>query len=245
MSDPWFERLGGDANAPMRLFIFPFAGGGSAPYRAWAPLFPSDIDLQFVMLPGRERRFREAAHVSAPALLGELEDAITPLLDRPYGFFGHSMGASLAYEMARRTRPGPCHLFVSGRRAPGRPRRTPRIYHLPDAAFHDALRQLGGTPPQILNDPEMMRFFAPVLRADFELSDTYSPLPGAPLACPLSVFGGTADPEAEKEDLEAWRDLTQSDVDLQIFEGNHFFLFPHRAGMAAQIGATLKRACRV
>ncbi len=231
MSSPWFERLAGDDTAPARLVIFPFAGGGSVAFRSWAPLFPAGLDVQFALLPGRERRFREPAHTSVETLLPPLADAMTPLFDRPVTLFGHSMGAAIAYEVARALQTAGRdvrHLVVSGRRAPGQPRRTPRIFHLPDNAFREALRALNGTPPEVLDNPEMMELLMPLLRADFELSDEYAPLPGPALHCPVTALGGSDDREATEADVAAWRDTTTGPVTVRHFPGDHFFVMAHR-----------------
>lgn len=238
----WFEQLSENADAPIRLFIFPFAGGGSVAWRPWISLFPKNIDVKFVLLPGRERRFGEKPYTSLTDLLTALESEIRPLLDRPYALFGHSMGGAIAYELARRLSSlrRPEQLFVSGRRSPGRPRRTPRIFHLPDNEFIAALGKLGGTPPEILENKEMMELFLPCLRADFELSDSYEPLPGGTLDCPITVFGGTEDPEAARDDLEGWKDVTNGESEIEVFSGNHFFLSPHRQSIISTIRERLK-----
>jgi|TARA_R110002072_G_scaffold136308_4_gene278728 surfactin synthase thioesterase subunit len=245
MAGSWIEKLRGDVAAVRRLFIFPFAGGASVFYRPWAPLFPADLEVNFVMLPGRESRFGEPAFTSMAALIEELLPALEAQLDdRPFAFFGHSMGAAIAYELALRLQENgklPQALFVSGRRPPGAPRQTPAIYHLPDAQFLDALRKLGGTPEEVLQNQDLLELFLPLLRADFQVSDTHAPTGQGTLRCPLEVFGGSRDPEASLECLAGWRARGADDVEITAFEGNHFFLSEHRQAIIERIAARLRQ----
>ncbi|MGO1117066.1 thioesterase II family protein [Rhodovibrionaceae bacterium A322] len=246
MGKPWFETLSGGPTSNRRLFLFPFAGGASVFYRPWAPLFAPDTEVNFALLPGRESRFGEPALTTMESLLAEVLPALEAELDdRPYALFGHSMGAAIAYELTLRLQDkgkGPMGLFVSGRRPPGTPRQTPAIYHLPDAQFLDALRQLGGTPEEVLQNQDLLDLFLPLLRADFQVSDTHTPTSGAKIACPLQVFGGSHDPEASLPSLEGWRDLAAGPVEITPFDGNHFFLTDHRQSIIDAISAAMARA---
>ncbi|GHO80015.1 thioesterase [Ktedonobacter sp. SOSP1-85] len=216
------------AQACLRLFCFPYAGGGASAFHNWAKHLPPEIDSCPIQLPGREDRIREKPHTTLPALIDALLNALLPYIETPFAFFGHSMGAIIAFELARQLRrrslPGPTRLFVSAHRAPQIPDPDPRIYSLPEAEFITTLRQLQGTPDEVLQNPELLELFVPILRADFELIETYRYRAEASLACPISVFGGLQDSKITRTDLEAWREQTSQACVLRMFAGNHFFL---------------------
>ncbi|MEA2792145.1 MAG: hypothetical protein QOG73_4551 [Acetobacteraceae bacterium] len=221
--------------AALRLFCFPYAGGSAAVYRNWTDL-PPEIEVCPVQLPGRDERFREPAFTRADALCDALVVALADYLDRPFAIFGHSMGAIIAHEFTRRLQArglAPRHLFVSGQRAPHIPLRRPRSFDLPDPAFKNRLRELNGTPEEVLQDVELMELLLPRLRGDFELSETYTCAYDMPLSCPITAFGGAQDHEVSETDLAAWRHLTTSAFDIAVFPGGHFYL--------EQEGQTLRR----
>jgi medium-chain acyl-[acyl-carrier-protein] hydrolase len=181
-----------------------------------------------VQLPGRGRLLKERPATRYDELLPALSSALAPHLDRPFAFFGHSMGATIAFELARRLRRErgllPAHLFASGSPAPQLPDRHPRTFDLPEPEFIEELRQLNGTPREVLEHPELMELMLPVLRADFELVQTYRYTDAPPLECPVTALGGEQDSLVPREDLEAWRALTSADFDLRMVPGDHFFL---------------------
>jgi medium-chain acyl-[acyl-carrier-protein] hydrolase len=225
----WFRyrRLDGGL-APVRLFCFPYAGGGASVYRDWADtLAPSGIDVVAVQLPGREDRFCEPAFSRIEPLCEAVIQRLQPLLDRPFALFGHSMGAIIAYELARRFEeagPKVTHLIVSGQRAPQVSLGRPVCFDLPTEAFHARLRELNGTPEAVLRDPEMMSLFSPLLRSDFELCETYPREQRPPLDCPITVLGGRDDSETDRAHLEAWRTSTRGAFRLEWLAGDHFFV---------------------
>jgi medium-chain acyl-[acyl-carrier-protein] hydrolase len=138
------------------------------------------------------------------------------------------MGALIAFEVARQLRrerlSQPRHLFVSGFRAPQLPDHGPSIHDLPDERFRAELRRLGGTPPAVLDDAELMAVVSPNLRADFAVCETYVYVSDAPLDCPVTVFGGRADVDVSPADLAGWRSQTRGAFDIRMFDGDHFFL---------------------
>ncbi|MFS0554773.1 thioesterase II family protein [Brevibacillus sp. 179-C9.3 HS] len=215
------------ATDSIRLFCFPFAGGGASIYRGWAQAFPSDMGVYPVQLPGRENRIAERAHAEMSVLVQEIAQAIYPYLDRPFIFFGHSMGTRIAFELARMVRSkwerNPLCLIVSGGRAPHFPEPKP-IYHLSDDEFVSELRRFSGTPEAILQSKELMELFMPLLRADFTLDETYVYTEEKPLDCPIAAYCGTEDQEATQEEMEAWASHTSAQFTFEMVDGGHFFL---------------------
>ncbi len=246
--DPWFPFVaanGPAAAAPVRLFCFPFAGAGASVFREWPAELPSSVGVFAVQPPGHETRIRETPLVSVESLVDAFLPALLPRLDRPFAFFGHSLGALVAYELARALRsrgaPLPGRLFVSGSRAPHRPKRAGLYHVLEGDAFVAGLRRLGGTPERVLAEPELMELFEPMLRADFTMSETYERAPDDPLDVPIAAFGGTDDPEVEPGGLEAWEEHTRAPFTLERFPGDHFFLQSARTELLRAVALELSR----
>jgi medium-chain acyl-[acyl-carrier-protein] hydrolase len=227
-ANPWIVRLSTSPSARARLFCFPYGGAGSLAFREWTRAFPPSVELAAVQLPGRENRFPEPAFADWPPLVSALADAVLPALDRPFAFYGHSLGAlvafALALELRRRGGPLPFHLVVSGRGAPHRPPARRRPIDLTDEELAAELRTLGGTPEEIFEHPELLEMLLPTLRADFRLNATYAMGDEPPLDVPVTAYGGLDDAEAAEEDLVAWRDLTGGPFRARMFPGGHFFL---------------------
>lgn len=213
-------------HATLQLICFPYAGGGSAIYSTWLDAMPEHIEVCPVKLPGREDRLFEQPHNVLDELLAILADELDS--SKPYAFFGHSMGAMLAYELARSLRrnglPLPVRLLISGHRAPQLPDQRPHIYHLPDDQFIVHLINMNGTPREVVEHRELIEMLLPALRADFTLCDTYTYLPDEPLDCSISAFGGIEDRIANQEQMEPWREHTRREFKLRMFPGGHFFL---------------------
>jgi medium-chain acyl-[acyl-carrier-protein] hydrolase len=154
--------------------------------------------------------------------------ALEPLLEQPYALFGHSMGAAVAYEVGRRLSgagmAGPRCLIVSGRKAPGHALNRRLLHGLPDEEFVREVARLNGIPPEVLSEPELLSMLVPTLRADYELSETYQPLPGGRLDCPVVAYLSTSDPEVEYTQMLAWRETTTGDFSVRVFRGDHFYL---------------------
>jgi medium-chain acyl-[acyl-carrier-protein] hydrolase len=149
-------------------------------------------------------------------------------LNKPFAFFGHSMGALVGYEFARRLqaeqRPGPFELFASGCTAPHLKATDTPTYDLPEPEFIGELRRLQGTPAEVLDNKELMQLMMPIIRADFKVSQTYQYVPGPPLACPIRAFGGLKDEMIAREKIEGWGEHTTADFRAQMLPGDHFFL---------------------
>lgn len=210
------------------MFCFPYAGGGASAYRGWAASLPGDVEVCPVQLPGRESRLREQPFTRSEALIPAVADALEPYMDMPFVFFGHSMGGMISFELSRelrrRDRTPPLHIFVSGRRAPQVPAREEPIHDLPEPEFIVKLRELNGTPEEVLQHAELMKLLVPILRADFAVNETYTYTQEEPFDIGISAFGGLGDDEVTKEDLELWRSQTRGRFRLRMLPGDHFFL---------------------
>jgi medium-chain acyl-[acyl-carrier-protein] hydrolase len=227
------------------LFCLPFAGGGASMFREWPAGLPAGIEVCPVLLPGREGRFGEPAIGDLDALVDPLLEGLLPHLEGPFALFGHSMGGLIAFEVADRLRRRgvtPAWFFASGVRAPHLPRRPDPRYTLPDDQFLAAVRQLNGTPPELLDNPEIMSLMLPTLRTDFQLAETYRYRARPPLECPVATFGGRDDPEVPREDLEAWRQQAAGHFEMHLLPGDHFFITPFRDEVLALIGQRLAEA---
>jgi medium-chain acyl-[acyl-carrier-protein] hydrolase len=164
-------------------------------------------------------------------------------MDRPFAFFGHSMGALIGFELARYLRrenlQKPLHLFVSGCPAPQIRDRSVLTYDLPEQEFLRELRRLNGTPREVLEHPGLMELILPLLRADFCVTGTYTFSDGDPLDTPITVFGGQQDEDAGQSSLEAWRQQTARAFALQVFPGDHFFLHTAQHQLLSVLGREL------
>jgi medium-chain acyl-[acyl-carrier-protein] hydrolase len=212
----------------LRLFCLPYAGGGASIFRRWSAGLPGSVEVCPIQLPGRETRLKEPPFTRLSPLLHALGDAVRPYLDRPFALYGHSLGALIAFELARYLRrtgnPGPVHLLASGRAAPQLRPPHEAINALPEPEFVERVRALGGTPDAVLADRELRKILVPLLRADFSILETYSYTDEPPLDCPITVFGGLQDPRAGTPELQAWRVQTAAHFSVQMLPGDHFFL---------------------
>jgi len=229
----------------MRLICFPYAGGGASVFRSWATSeFLSDIELCAVQLPGREARITEAPVCDLRRLVNTLREALEPYLDRPYAFFGHSIGALVSFELTRELRRSggiePRHFFVSGCPAPHLPG-SEQICGLSDDQFLERLYRFNGTPPEVLNHPELMQLMLPTLRADFSLRDGYVYRDEAPLSCPITSFGGMNDQHVDGLMLRAWRRHTGDRFQLWLFQGDHFFVRSAQGPLLEVLSSALSR----
>ena len=241
----WVLSIRGDTAIDKRVFCFPHAGGGASLFRAFASSLLDGIELCAVQLPGREERLAEVPFDDLSALVPPTIAQMQPYLDRPFALFGHSMGALIAYEIARAlcsaSQP-PLHLFVSAQAAPHVPSRTLPRHSLPPGAFEAALARINGMPAQILQDAEVMAAIVPLLRADLALAETYAWTRGEPLDVPMTAFGGAKDPEASLEDLDAWRMHSRHFRGVRLFPGDHFYLRDDPALVVNAIAAGLSDA---
>ena len=239
----WFTQPRPNAGAALRLFAFPYAGGGPQAFRTWPQHLPDSVELYCAQLPGRGSRVSEIPFDRVPLLVHALDTEIRPLLDRPFAFYGHSMGGLVAFELARALRRQgsalPSHLFVSACFAPQNPDPFP-MHHLPDQEFLAALHELNGIPGEVLDLPELVQLLLPTLRADCALTETYRYTSEPPLACPVLAFGGTDDPLLTQSDLAAWNVHTSKGFSLRMLPGDHFFLRSSESLLLAAISRALQ-----
>jgi surfactin synthase thioesterase subunit len=213
----------------LRLFCFPFAGGGVRLFRDWSKHLPSNMEILTVQLPGRGSRMGEPALDAWGDLVGTIGEAMGEVLDKPFAFFGHSFGALLAFEMTRHLRrqakPLPRGLFVSACGAPQflLPAADP-IHSLPDGSLVEKVKKWGGVPPEILEYPEALSVFLPPLRGDLKLLETYRYREEEPLPMPIDVFGGRQDEEVPEFFLQGWNKQTRERFSLTMVDGDHFFI---------------------
>ncbi|MBV9927177.1 MAG: thioesterase [Acidobacteria bacterium] len=222
------RRATANPQAALRLFCFPYAGGSAQIYRQWPASLPAAVEVCPVQLPGRGNRLLEPPFTTMAEVVAYLSDAVGPFLDKPFAFFGHSMGAVISFELARSLRRArgvePRHLFVSGRRAPQLPRTRPPIHQLPAPELIEELRRLNGTPREVLANAELMQLMLPVIRADFAVVSSFRYTAEPPLGCPITALGGLQDEDVPREHLEAWREQTSAACTVRMFAGDHFFL---------------------
>ncbi len=230
--------------ASIRLFCFPYAGGSSLIFRTWSELLAPNIEVCAIELPGRGIQMKLASFNRLEPLVKAIAPALLSYLDKPFAFFGHSMGGLVSFELARQLRKeyriNPAHLFISGRRAPQIPEKKPPIYDLPEPAFKEELRRLNGTPANVLENTELMQLLTPILRADFAVLETYIYTSSVPLECPITTFGGLQDQEVSLEELQGWREHTKASFSLQMFPGDHFFIHSAQALLLKTLAKSMK-----
>ncbi|MEV6210455.1 alpha/beta fold hydrolase [Kitasatospora sp. NPDC051914] len=239
----WLRRFHQADDAAVRLICFPHAGGAAGFYFPMSRALSPYVDVHAVQYPGRQDRRSEPGSVDIDELADGIVGALAPILDGgPLAFFGHSMGAVLAYETARRLerRAGfsPVVLFASGRRAPSR-RREENVHLRGDRALLEELRQLGGTAPELLDDHEVMQALLPAIRRDYQAIETYRHRPGTEPSCPIAVLTGDDDPRTTLDEARDWKHHTTGGCTLHVIPGSHFFLSEHTQDVAALITARL------
>lgn len=240
----WFVRPQPKLAPAARLICLPYAGGSAATYVPWSRLIPADIELIALQPPGRGSRMAEAAHSHMEPLVTELMSVFAKVTDRPYVLFGHSLGSRVGFEVIlqcqRNGLPLPAHFIASGSRAPHLSKRESPIHDLPDERFIEALRELDGTPEEVLDNTELIQWLLPLLRADFRIADLHR-ASRTQIHCPLTVLAGTEDETVPAQDVEAWRELAAGQCDIQWVTGGHFFVERNREWVMEKVNAILAR----
>lgn len=225
---PWLRCYVRRPGANGQIVCFGPAGATASFFRGWAEHAPTDIEVWALAYPGRERRAAEPTIHRMDELAGRIAAELEPRLTRPTLLFGHSMGASVAFEVTRRMEAGgvlPTALVISGRPGPRRQREAPRDLHtFGDTEIVAYLRTLGGTPTELLDDPEMRELILPAFRADFALIGRYRPAPRPAVATPATIIWGDRDPDVGLGDIRDWAAVLRRLRGARSFPGGHFFL---------------------
>jgi medium-chain acyl-[acyl-carrier-protein] hydrolase len=230
------------SNPRLRLFCFPYAGGGAAAFRLWPNHLPENIEVVAVHPPGRAHRLSEPPLTRIETMVASALNSLTSLMDRPFAVFGHSLGALVAGEFVRTLQAegrSVEHLFVSSRRSL---RHTAPLFHrLPDGDFVAAMNErYQGIPVEILAHPDLLELLLPALRADIEALETFNPSRDRPkIVCPTTVYGGEFDQTVSQSDLESWNEETVAPCRIRVFPGNHFYLNTAPEAMLADLSTTL------
>ncbi len=182
--------------------------------------------------------------MSIAALMPALIEDMLPLLDRPFAFYGHSLGATVAFECAlnlrRNLRLNPLHIFVGASQAPQLPWKHSPMRSLPEDLFLSEMdKRYGALPHEVISDPELRALVVPILRADITMIETYEHVPESPLGCDITVFGGAQDHIVERAELESWREQTSGRFRLQMLDGNHLFLKSHKDQLLLSIAGEI------
>ncbi|MEU9716490.1 alpha/beta fold hydrolase [Streptomyces sp. NPDC047976] len=228
---PWIRRFHPPAVPPGRpvpvLVVLPHAGGSASFYFPLSRDLAAHAEVLTVQYPGRQERLGEPIPDTIAGLADGVERALEPWRGRPLVLFGHSMGAVLAYELARRLEAAgatPRGLIVSGRRSPLAEREEEHLHARDDDTLIARVRSLSGTDPALLADPGFRALILPALRSDYRAVETWRHEPGPPLRTPVSVLCGDSDPRASVAEAMGWRDVAGAGFGFRLFPGGHFYL---------------------
>lgn len=234
-------RLPGPAG--IRLFCLPYAGGSPEAFRPWSAGIGRGVELLALRLPGHGPRIREAPYRDWKTLVDDAYEVLAPWLSEPHAFYGHSFGARLAYELARRAgAETPCrtrHLFVGGSRSPDVPQARPYLHELSDTRFRAALREMGGSPAEILDHAKMMHLLLPAIREEIRLAELWGDRDAAVVDVPITAMYGRDDAIDDDTSMKGWRAYTQRRFELVKIPAGHFFLHTHQRQVLAVINTRL------
>jgi surfactin synthase thioesterase subunit len=239
----WIRKYHRSVPEATRLVCLPHAGGSASFYFPVSRALAPSVEVVAVQYPGRQDRRGESCVDDLPTLVRLVLGELDGWLDRPIALFGHSMGATIAFELARLLEHergiAVTWLFASGRRAPSRPR-AERVHLETDEGLVAELRQLSGTDGSLLDDGELLRMVLPATRADYRAVELYEYEPGPMLSCPVTVFVGDDDPKVTLDEAGAWREHTTGPFDLNVFNGGHFFITAHQHEVLTIIARQLR-----
>ncbi|WP_396454204.1 thioesterase II family protein [Actinomadura sp.] len=239
----WFRCAETRPWASMRLFCLPHAGGSAVFYRPWAKEVSQAVEVHAVQYPGRADRLADAMVTDAHQLARLVAGAMAPLMDRPAALFGHSMGAVLAYEVARLLQErgsAPVHVFASGARPPHDRDDGRRVSDMDDDGVVEEMIELGGSDAEALRDPELRELVLPYVRNDFALIENYEHRDGTRLEVPLTAVIGDSDPHVSEEQARGWARVTDGRFALKVMPGGHFYLTDRQSAVIAEIHRALE-----
>ncbi|WP_141576730.1 thioesterase II family protein [Actinomadura sp. WMMA1423] len=243
----WIRRFHPADGAPTRLVCLPHAGGAASYFFPVSRRLSPGVDVLAVQYPGRQDRRAEPPVDDLHGLADLVAAELLPWSRRPLALFGHSMGATLAFEVAARLEGEgavPAAVLASGRRSPTR-HRDERVHLADDARLIADLRRLSGTSAEMLDDDEVLRMILPAVRADYRAAETYRRRPGTVLSCPVVALTGDDDPQVTREEAAAWRECTTGGFRLEIFPGGHFYLNDHAEALIGLISELLAAPERI
>ncbi|HMK91064.1 MAG TPA: alpha/beta fold hydrolase [Methylocystis sp.] len=247
LTDDWIiRRAPRRSGAAVRLFCFHHAGGGASAYQAWPSLLGDQIELCALQTPGRENLFGLSRHRDVSSLLSELTPRLRPWLSQPFAFFGHSLGALVAFatthQLLREGGPLPRLLILSACRPPHAPREEAFLSDVPEERLLEAIRELGSDSASALANAELREILLPILRDDLAMAETFPRRPWPPLPRPILVFGGSDDRSAPLAQLSEWKSYTRAEFDVQIFPGGHFYTEENKEALTRRIRERLTPA---
>lgn len=245
LSAAWVRRFHPSAAPVARLVCFPHAGGSASFFYPVSDAMASSVEVLALQYPGRQDRLAEEPLTSVRDFAAHAFEALRPWSDLPLVFFGHSMGATIAFETARlfeRAGTPLLGLFVSGRRGPAT-LRDERVHLLPDDGLVAEVMRLNGTDPELLRDTEILRMILPAIRNDYRAIETYRYRPARRLRCPITAMVGDADPRATPDEVRTWQEQTNGSFDLQVFTGGHFYLTDHQEAIVNAISDHVLLEC--
>ena len=244
MENVWLEIIINAPDSNQYLIAFPFAGGSSLSYRSWCGLIPSNVNFIVINLPGRGRLINQQPLTDLGVMASEISQQLASLPLGEMIFYGHSMGAALAYEVAvlLAKKRAIKHLFCGALAAPHLLGRAKKIYKLSTSEFIEDLRKQGGSPDEVLNNQDLMEILLPMLRSDFQAIETYHPLRLVKLSCPITAFYGEQDHEINIADVAAWSSYTLQQFNIYGLTGNHFFCESEAAHIIAKISAEFNQS---
>jgi surfactin synthase thioesterase subunit len=240
-TDEWIRRYFPSPGAAVQLVCLPHAGGSAPFYRPVAQKLSPRVEVLAVQYPGRQDRRHEPMIDDLGELADRVCEAVAGVVDRPFALFGHSMGATVAFETATRLESRqlfPLRVFASGRRAPSRVR-DERVHLSDDDGMVAELRTLSGTDQRVFGDEEILRMVLPAIRNDYRAAETYRYTPGPRLRCPVTALVGDSDPKASHDEVDAWREHTTAAFELKTYSGGHFYLLDHVADVLRVIDERL------
>ncbi|MFE0729507.1 thioesterase II family protein [Streptomyces antibioticus] len=233
----WVRRFHPAPETGDRVVCFPHAGGSATYYFPFSAALSPATDVLAVQYPGRQDRLQEPCITDISTLADELADELARWADRPLTLFGHSMGATVAFEVARRLEARGVilrGLFASGRRAPSR-QREEHVHLRDDQGLVEELRRLSGTDSELLADEAVLTMVLPAMRGDYRAIETYRYRPGPPLNCPILALTGDSDPLVEVAEARSWAQHTVAPFRLRVFPGGHFYLSDHTESIVREI----------